>query len=87
MAVLLTFLLGIGNFAMHAAVLRSGHPMVSYLPPALRRHGGRGSLAVEFAVLLVALLLTASASGWAWLYAAYTAANGAAAWLLLSGRL
>jgi uncharacterized protein (UPF0333 family) len=50
--------------------------------------GGRGSLALEFALLLAAMLLVASGHpGWAWAYLGYTALNGLTAWLLLSGRV
>jgi hypothetical protein len=87
-ALLLTFLLGIGNFAVHKAVLESGHPMLGQMPRLLRASRGRGSLAVEFLVLLGAMLLVGAGSrGWTWAYAGYTGLNGFAAWLILSRRV
>jgi hypothetical protein len=87
-ALLLTFLLGIGNFAVHKAVLESGHPMLGQMPRLLRAPRGRASLVVEFLVLLGAMLLVGAGSrGWAWAYAGYTALNGFAAWLILSRRV
>lgn len=82
------FLLGIVNFALHRAVLESGHPL---LGQATWLFGGRGlriSLLLEFVMLAGAMLLAAEgASGWAWSYAAYSALNGVSAWLILSGRV
>lgn len=84
----LIFLCGIANFAIHKAVLESGHPLVSALPDALRAHGGRVSLGLEFLLLLIALSLTRS--GWhavGWLYAGYSALNALAGWMLLTRRM
>ncbi len=87
MALILTFLLGIGNFAMHKAVLESGHPLLSHLPWYVHMLSGRVSLLVEFAMLLGAMLMVDSgAGGWAWGYGAYSMINGLSAWLILSGR-
>ena len=84
MALVLTFLLGIGNFAMHKAVLESRHPMLAQMPWI----GGRFSLALEFVLLVGALLLAASGhSGWGWAYLAYSALNAISAWLILSRRV
>lgn len=88
MAIILTFLLGIGNFAMHKAVLESRHPLLGQVPWFFHMLGGRFSLIVEFAMLLGAMLfIEAGASGWAWGYAAYSLLNGLSAWLILSGRV
>ena len=88
MAILATFLLGIGNFALHGAVLESRHCMLRNLPGFVGRLGGRASLAAEFAVLLGALLLVATGHTlWGWAYLAYTLINGGAAWLILSQRI
>lgn len=87
-AVLIIALLGIGNFALHRAVLESGHPLMGQMPGYVQALGGRLSLVAEFLVLLAALLL--AANGWpmlAWAYLAYSALNGVAAWLILSGRI
>ncbi|OJW70812.1 MAG: hypothetical protein BGO57_16025 [Sphingomonadales bacterium 63-6] len=87
MAILFTFLLGIGNFALHKAVLESRHPVIGMLPRFMVTSGGRASLLVEFGVLLAVLLLVANGHpGWSWGYFAYTVSNAAAAWLILSNR-
>ena len=87
MALILTFLLGIGNFAMHKAVLESRHPMLAQMP-WFEFLGGRFSLALEFLLLTGALLLTASGHpGWGWAYLAYSALNGLAGWLIISRRV
>jgi len=87
-ATAIIFLLGIGNFAINAAVFGRGHPLFARLPPASQTLGRRAALASEFAVLFFALLL--SVKGWpdyAWAYGVYTALNGGAAWLILTGRV
>ena len=88
MALVLTFLLGIGNFAMHKAVLESRHPMLGQMPWFTGPLGGKVGLATEFLLLLGALLLVAGGHpGWGWAYLGYTALNGAAAWLILTRRV
>ena len=83
MVILLTFLLGLGNFALHKAVLESRHPVVGQL-----RWLGKPSLALEFALLLTALLLVANGlPAWGWAYVGYSALNGLAGWLILSRRV
>jgi hypothetical protein len=87
-AVIIIFLLGIGNFTMHRAVMESGHPMLRQWRVLVHPLGRPIAFGTEFLVLLLALLL--SANGWpgfAFAYALYTAANGFASWLMLSGRL
>lgn len=87
MAVLVIFLLGIGNFAMHKAVLESGHPMFAGSWTA-KTLGGRASMAAEFMILLAAMLLVANGhAGWGWAYLGYSAMNAVAAWLVLTGRI
>ena len=87
MAILIVFLLGIANFAMHKAVLESGHPLLSQVPWFFHLLGGRFSLLVEFLMLLGTMLMVAEGSlGWAWGYAAYSALNGLSAWLILTDR-
>ncbi len=67
MAILLTFLLGIGNFALHKAVLESRHPVVGLMPRFLIGEGGRGSLIAEFVILLAVMLFIANGHpGWGW---------------------
>jgi len=87
MAILLTFLLGIGNFAMHKAVIESRHPVVALMPRFLVGAGGRGSMIAEFAILLAVLLFIANGhDGWSWAYLGYSGSNAVAAWLILSHR-
>lgn len=87
-ALLLTFILGIGNFAVHKAVLESRHPMLGQVPWFVHALGGRGSLVIEFVVLLGAMLLVGSGfSGWAWAYGGYTLLNTLAAWLIITRRV
>ena len=80
------FILGVTNFALHKAVLASGHPMLAQM--ARRGLNGRITLLFEFLVLLAALMLTAN--GWVgllWAYGAYTILSAATAWLVLKDRL
>lgn len=88
MALIAIFLMGIGNFALHKAVLASGHRLLGQFGVALGNAAGRFTLAVEFVVLLAAML--GAANGWpqlAWVYLIYTLANGLSAWLILTGRV
>lgn len=88
MVILFVFLLGVGNFTLHKAVLESRHPLVAQMAWLVNRLGGRGSFAVEFVLLLATMLLVAGGhSAWAWIYLGYSALNGLAAWLILSGKV
>lgn len=88
MAFLITFLLGVGNFAMHRAVLDSRHPLLGRMPWYVHLLGGRVSLATEFLMLLGALLLVHFvAPAWAFGYLAYTGLNAIGAWLILTRRV
>ena len=88
MAILILFALGIGNVAMHKAVLESGHPLLSQAPWFLHMLGGRFSMVVEFLMLLgTMLMVSAGGIGWFWGYLLYSLFNGASAWLILSGRV
>jgi hypothetical protein len=82
------FFLGIGNFAMHKAVIESGHPFVEDTKLYFGRYFGRnGSYAIEFIILAGAMLTAHSGSTWIVLaYFLYTGFNAVSAWLLLSGR-
>ena len=91
LAVISIAILGVFNFAMHAAVNRAvlerGHALAEQMPDFLASLGGRLTFVAEFAVLLFALLL--AANGWpelGWAYLAYTALNAMAAWLILRRR-
>lgn len=86
-ALLVTFLFGVANFALHKAVLESGHPLLGRMP-FMRTIGPHASLAAEFVVLLGAMLLVGSGNlGWAWAYFGYTAFNAVTAWLILTRRV
>lgn len=88
MMVVFVFMLGVANFALHKAVLESGHPLLGRLPWYVHMLGGRLTLPTEFIVLLAAMLLTST--GWAganWIYLGYTALNGISAWLIFSDKV
>jgi hypothetical protein len=88
MGLFLAFLLGIGNFAAHRAVLDSDHPLLARAPWFFHMMGGRFSLGLEFAMLLGAMLMIAQGSAsWAWLYAIYSAVNLGAALLIVTRRI
>ena len=87
MVLVFTFLLGVGNFAMHKAVLESRHPMLAQMP-WMGLMGGRFSLGLEFLLLVGAMLLAASGHpGWGWAYLGYSVLNAIAGWLILSRRV
>lgn len=80
------FALGIGNFALHRAVLDRAEPISASVPGLLRSLGGSIALAAEFIVFLSAALLVAN--GWSqllWAYLAYSALNAIAAWVMMKG--
>ncbi len=88
MALVITFLLGIGNFALHKSVLESGHPMIGQMPWFVHMLGGKASLISEFVVLLAAMLLVWSGSPEiTWYYSGYTCFNILAAWLIWTRRV
>ena len=88
MALIFLFLFGVANFALHKAVLESGHPLLGRMSWFFHMLGGRFSLMVEFVMLLSALLLVSQGSqGWAWTYAAYSVLNAVSAWLILTDRI
>ena len=89
MALVLCFFLGIGNFAMHKAVLESRHPFVEDTKLYFGRHFGKfGSYALEFAILSGAMFFAGNGSALVVVfYTLYAAMNGLATWLLLSGRI
>lgn len=98
MALIITFLLGIGNFTLHKAVMESGHPLLGQMPWFYHQLGGRFSFAVEFLVLLAAMLLSGQGlgsgsgmgSGMGWVvgaYLCYSLLNSISAWLILTGKV
>lgn len=87
LGLIVIFLLGIGNFALHAAVLGSGHKLLGQLPGIVNALGGRLTLIAEFLVLLAAMLLAANGwSGLVWAYGAYSVLNAISAWFILNNR-
>lgn len=82
------FLMGIANFAMHKAVAESGHPFVEDTKRYFGRYFGQhASYGIEFVVLLGALWFAQEGSTVIVLvYWIYTGINGIATWLLLTGR-
>ena len=88
LGILVTFLLGIGNLALHKAVTQSGHPLLGRMPWFYHALGGNFSLVVEFLMLLAALLLVAQDSfAAAVAYVVYSMLNSFSAWLILTRRL
>lgn len=88
MLVILCFLMGIANFAMHKAVAESGHPYVEDTKRYFGQYfGPYASYAIELAMLIGAMIFAYDgALAIAGLYGAYTAMNGIATWMLMSGR-
>lgn len=88
MLLIFSFLMGVANFAMHKAVVESGHPFVEDTKRHFGKHiGPYGSYAIELALLIGALWLANEGSVLiALFYAAYTGMNGIATWLLLTGK-
>jgi hypothetical protein len=88
MVIIFVFLLGIGNFALHQAVLKSRHPILTQMAWLVDGLGGRASLVLEFVLLVVALLLAAAGHpGWTLVYVGYSVLNALSAWLILSNRI
>lgn len=88
MPLIVLFLLGIANFALHRAVLASNHPVIRESAWFTKALGGKATLLTEFVVLLAAMLAAANGfSGIVWVYAGYSSLNGIAAWLILSRRV
>lgn len=88
MALVVIFLLGVANFALHRSVMKSGHPLLRRSPWFVHQLGGRITFATEFLLLFAALLLAAEGWPWlAWVYAGYSVLNGVAAWLILTRRV
>lgn len=88
MALVITFLLGMGNFACHTAVLGSGHNAIAAMSEGTLRLARLASFALEFGLLCGALFAAElGAHQWLWLYAGYTLINIGAAWSIVTGRL
>jgi len=88
MPILITFLLGVGNFALHRAVMDSGHPLLGRMPGFVHLLGGRITLILEFLLLVAALTFAAegNVSG-PIAYVIYSVLNSFSAWLILTDRV
>lgn len=89
MAIFIIFICGVINFACHKATMESGHPMMEQTRKSLQKlAGGWGSYILEFVILLSAMGFAAMETSIAVpAYLIYTAMNGFAAWLILSGKM
>lgn len=88
MAIVIAFALGIINFTAHRAVVESGHPLLAGLQSGTFGAARWASFALEFGVLLAAMLaIDSDQPGWLWLYVGYTIANAGAAWAIFSRRI
>lgn len=88
MAILIIFLLGVGNFALHRAIMDSGHPLLGEIPWFTSTVSRRCSFGIEFLMLLGGLMLAAQGVAWGALgYLAYSLLNALSAWLILTGRV
>ncbi len=83
------FVLGTGNFAMHKAVMESGHPAIQGSRAAFdKATGGWGGYVLEYVILVAAMSFAHQGFAFAvGAYIGYTTLNVGAAWVLLSGRI
>ena len=88
MAILIIFLLGVGNFALHRAIMESGHPLLELMPWLDHALSRALSLVIEFLMLLGGLVLASEGIVWgAFAYLTYSLLNAVSAWLILSERV
>jgi hypothetical protein len=88
MAILIIFLLGVGNFALHRAIMDCGHPLLGEIPWFTNTVSRRFSFGIEFLMLLGGLMLAAQGVAWGALgYLAYSLLNAISAWLILTDRV
>ncbi|WP_033925517.1 hypothetical protein [Sphingomonas sp. 35-24ZXX] len=88
MAIILIFLCGIINFALHKATMESDHPMAVQMRGIFRHFmRGWGTYLLEYLILLSALSFAALGYTIALpAYIVYTGMNGVAGWAILTGR-
>ncbi|WP_417610574.1 hypothetical protein [Parasphingorhabdus sp.] len=88
MYIVIIFLCGICNFAMHKAMLESNHPIIAEARGSFRRLlGPYGSYILEFVMLVAAMIFANMGMLTAVIfYFIYTLANCAAAWVLFSNK-
>lgn len=88
MAILITFLLGICNFALHHAVMDSGHPLLGKMPWFYHALSGRFTMIVEFMLLFGALMFAAeNVVVGPIAYVIYSVLNSFSAYLILTNRV
>lgn len=89
MALFILFICGVINFACHKATMDSDHPVMEQTRKSMQKFaGGRGSYILEFVILLSAMGFAEMGSAIAVpAYGIYTAINGLAAYLILSGKM
>jgi hypothetical protein len=88
MYVFIIFICGIGNFAMHKAMMESDHPMITEARGSFSKLlGPYGSYILEFFMLTAALIFANLGMLSAVIfYGIYTLANGAGAYVLFSNK-
>lgn len=88
MAILITFILGIGNFALNRALIDSGHPLLGKMPWFYHALGGRFTLLIEFILLFAALMFADQniVSG-PIAYVIYSVLNSFSAYLILTDKV
>lgn len=88
MALVVIFIFGIGNFAVHRAVMESGHPMLGQIAFRAKGFGRRIAFGSELLILIAALALALNGyPAIAWAYGIYSLLNIGSAWLILTGRI
>ena len=88
MPLIVIFLMGVANFALHGAVLGSRHPLFEQVRWFGHGRGQGIALAIEFLVLTAALGFAYRENGTVlWFYGVYTAINAVSAWLVVSKRI
>jgi len=84
----IVFLMGVANFALHGAVLGSRHPLFEQIEWFAQRRARGVTLGLEFLALTVALAFAyRGAREVLWFYGSYTAINAVSAWLIVSRRI
>ncbi len=88
MYILIVFFCGIGNFAMHKAMMESDHPLITDARKSFWKFlGPYGSYILEFFMLAAALIFANMGMlSSVIFYGIYTLANGAGALVLLSNK-
>ncbi|MCR2834492.1 hypothetical protein [Parerythrobacter lacustris] len=88
MALVIIFLFGIGNFAVHRAVMESGHPLLGQIAFRAQGLGRRIAFVSELLILIAALALALNGyPAVVWAYGIYSLLNIGSAWLILTGRI